>query len=106
HPEIAILTTDLNGIQNAPEMVRSVASAADRAGVPYTLKPYPRGGGASDAAPFSRAGLKATTLLPFKMPQQIVAFLHQKWDTPDVLTIEPVLNVLKLAAEWIRAGGK
>lgn len=106
HPEIAILTTDLNGIQNAPEMVRSVASAADRAGVPYTLKPYPRGGGASDAAPFSQAGLKATTLLPFKMPQQIVAFLHQKWDTPDVLTIEPVLNVLKLAAEWIRAGGK
>jgi hypothetical protein len=106
HREIAILTTDLNGVRNAPEMVRSVARAADRAGVPFTLKPYPRGGGASDAAPFSQAGLKATTLLPFRMPQQIVAFLHQRWDTPDVLTVEPLLNVLKLATEWVRAGGE
>ena len=56
----------------------------------------------SDAGPFSQAGLKATTLLPFKMPQQMVAFYHQKWDTPEVLTIEPLLNVLKLTLEWVR----
>jgi hypothetical protein len=63
-------------------------------------------GNASDAGPFSRAGLKATTLNSFKFPQQMVAFYHQKRDTPEVLTIEPLLNVLKLTLEWVRTGGE
>jgi hypothetical protein len=104
HPEITILTSDLNGVKNSPEMVKSVVTAAERAGVPYKVKPYPTGGGWSDAGSFSQAGLKATTLLPFKVPQQIVAFLHQKRDGPEVLTMEPLVNVLKLALEWIRSG--
>jgi len=68
------------------------------------VKSYPVGGGGSDAGSFSQAGLKATTLLPFKVPQQIVAFYHQKWDRPEILTIDPLLNVLKLALEWVRNG--
>jgi hypothetical protein len=60
----------------------------------------------TDATPFSQAGLKATTLLPFKVPQQQVAFYHQRRDTPDVLTIEPLLNVLKLTFEWICIDGE
>ncbi len=106
HPEIAILTSDVNGVKNSPEMVKSVAAAAERAGVPYKVKSYPTGGGGSDAGSFSQAGLKAATLLPFKVPQQIVAFYHQKWDGPEILTIDPLLNVLKLALEWIRSGGE
>lgn len=106
YPEIAICTTDLNGVKNSPEMVDSVVAAAKRAGVPYKVKAYPTGGGGSDAGSFSRAGLKATTLLPFKIPQQIVAFYHQKWDSPDILTIEPLHNVLKLVLEWVRHGGE
>ena len=36
HPEIDILTSDLNGtVKNSPEMVKSVVAAAQRAGVPY-----------------------------------------------------------------------
>ena len=106
YPEIGILTSETNGtVQNSPEMVRSVVAAAERAGVPYVVKPASFGA-SSDAGPFSRAGLKATTLLPFKWPQQQVAFYHQVWDTPDVLTIEPLLNVLKLSLEWIRSGGE
>jgi hypothetical protein len=106
HPEIAILTSEVNGtVKNSPEMVKSVAEAAERAGVPYRLQPAFLGM-ASDAGPFSRAGLKATTLNPFKFPQQMVAYYHQRWDTPDVLTMEPLLNVLKLTYEWIRKGGE
>jgi hypothetical protein len=30
-----------------------------------------------------------------------VAFYHQKRDTPEVLTIDPLLNVLKVSIEWI-----
>ena len=106
YPEIGILTSETNGtVKNSPEMVRSVVAAAERAGVPYVVKPASFGA-SSDAGPFSRAGLKATTLLPFKWPQQQVAFYHQVWDTPDVLTIEPLLNVLKLALEWVRVGGE
>lgn len=102
HPIISILTSDSNGIvKNSPEMVNSVVAAAQRARVPYQIKPANVGIG-SDAGPFSQAGLKAVTLLPFKTPQQWVAFYHQKWDTPEILTIEPLLNVLKLTFEWIR----
>jgi hypothetical protein len=106
HPEITILTSETNStVVNSPEMVKSITAAAERAGVPHKVKPATLGT-SNDAGPFSRAGLKATTLLPFKFPQQTVAFYHQKWDTPDVLTIEPLLNVLKLAFEWICHGGE
>ena len=107
HPEIAILTSDMANVKNSPEMIEAVAAAAERAGVPYKVESRPNtGGGGTDAGPFSQAGLKATTLLPFKMPQQIVAFYHQKWDRPEILTIEPLFNVLKLAFEWICFGGE
>ena len=106
HPEIGILTSDVNGtVKNSPEMVKSASAAAERAGVPYKVRAAHLGV-ASDAGPFSQAGLKATTLLPFKVPQQQVAFYHQKWDGPEVLTIEPLLNVLKLTFEWVRNGGE
>jgi Zn-dependent M28 family amino/carboxypeptidase len=106
HPEMVILTSEASGtVKNSPEMVNSVVAAAKRAGVPYKLQPAFLGV-ANDAASFSRAGIRATTLLPFKMPEQMVAFYHQKWDTPEVLTMEPLLNVLKLALEWVRAGGE
>jgi hypothetical protein len=107
HPEIAILATDVNGtVKNSPEMVKSVVAAAERAGVLYKVQSGSYGGPGLDAAPFSQAGLMATSLLPFRMPQQMVAFYHQKWDTPEVLTIEPLFNVLKLTLEWVRHGGE
>jgi hypothetical protein len=106
YPEIGILTSETNGsVRNSPAMVRSVITAAQRAGVPYRVKPATLGT-SSDAGPFSRAGLKATTLMPFKWPQQMVAIYHQRTDTPEVLTIEPLENVLKLSLEWIGCGGE
>jgi hypothetical protein len=106
YPEISILTHDVNGVKNSPEMVRSLQTAAERAGVPYVVTNYPLGGGASDAGSFSKAGLKAATIFPCKFPEQIVAFYHQKRDTPEVLTIDPLLNVMNLSLEWIRYGGE
>jgi hypothetical protein len=103
--EIAILNSEINGtVKNSPEMVKSVVAAADHAGVPYREKPASLGV-ANDAGPFSRAGIKATTLLSFKMPQQMLAFYHQKWDKPEVLSTEPFLNVLKTIVAWIKSGG-
>jgi hypothetical protein len=106
HSEVIILSSDVNGIvQHSSEIVKSVARAAECAQVPFKVKSASSGVG-TDAASFSRAGIKATTLLPFKIPQQLVAFYHQKRDNPDVLTIEPLLNVLKVSFEWIRKGGE
>jgi hypothetical protein len=85
--------------------VKSVVAAAARAGVPCRLQSAFLGT-SSDAGRFSRAGLKATTLLPFKFPQQTVAFYHQRWDRPGVLTLEPLSNVLRLTLEWVRNGGE
>jgi len=105
HPVITILTSDLNHtVKSSAEMVRSAVAAAESAGVPFVVKPS-GAGVATDAGPFSRAGLKATTLMPFKMPQQLAAFYHQKWDRPEILTIGPLRNVLELGLVWIRAGG-
>jgi len=104
HPEVTILTSESNGtVKNSPEMVRSVVAAAQRAAVPYKVKPASLGTG-SDAGPFSRAGLKATSLVGFTTRQQ-VEFYHQERDTPAVLSIEPLFNVLKLTCEWIQNGG-
>jgi hypothetical protein len=106
HPEITVLRSDINGtVKNSPEMVQGVVAAAERAHVPYQVKPAYLGI-ATDAGPFSRAGLKAAALLPFKVPQQMVAFYHQRWDGPEVLAMEPLANVLRLAFEWVRNGGE
>ena len=86
-------------------MVKSIVSAAERAGVPFRVKPATLGT-SNDSGPFSKAGLRATTMLAFKIPRQFVAFYHQKWDRPEILTMEPLLNVLKLSFEWISNGGE
>jgi Zn-dependent M28 family amino/carboxypeptidase len=105
HPATIVLTLETNGtVKNSPEMVKSVVAAAERAGVPYKVQFATLGTG-SDAGPFSRSGLKATTLVGFGI-QQMVTFYRQKWDTPEVLTLEPLLNVLKLTLEWVRSGGE
>jgi len=41
-----------------------------------------------------------------KMAQQMLAFYHQMWDEPEVLTIDPLLNVLKLTTEKLHQGGE
>ncbi|HEX2981224.1 MAG TPA: M28 family peptidase [Anaerolineaceae bacterium] len=106
YPEIAITTSDRNGtLKNDPEMVKSVFAAAQRAGVPHRVQPASFGT-CTDAAPFTQAGLKALTLVPFRFPQQLVGFYHQRTDTPDKVSIEPLENVLKLTLEWIRCGGE
>ena len=101
HPKIDIHATDVSGVKNDPDIVKSVAAAAERAGVPYRVKANPTSGGGSDAGSFSQAGLKATTLMPFEMPRQMLAFYHQKWDRPEVLTIESLFNALKLVFERV-----
>ena len=106
HPEISILTTDVSGVKNDPDLVGSVKAAAERASVPHAVVTNPTGGGGSDAGSFTQAGFKAVTLQPMKMPHQMIAFYHQKWDTPEVLSIEPLFNALKLVFEWVRQGGK
>jgi aminopeptidase YwaD len=106
YPEIGILTSDMNGtLKYSVEMVTSVVAAAERARIPYRVKPASIGVG-TDAASFSKAGIKALTLLPFKVPQQMVAFYHTDRDRPEVLSLEPLLNVLKLTLEWVRCSGE
>jgi Peptidase family M28 len=105
NPEIAILSSESSGsVRNSPELVKSVAAAAQRASIPYKIQPATLGT-SNDAGPFSKAGLKATTILGFTA-QQMVAFYHQRNDCPEVLSIDALLNVLKLTFEWIRNRGE
>ncbi|HDS08541.1 MAG TPA: M28 family peptidase [Bacteroides sp.] len=105
YPLITILTSDINGtVKNSPELIKNLTSAAERSGVPYKVKPAYLGV-SNDSGPFSQAGIKAATLLSFKMPQQFVAFYHQKWDVPENLTLDPLCNMLRLSLEWLRAAG-
>ncbi len=103
YPLITILTSDINGtVKNSPELIKSLVEAAERSDIPYKVKPAYMGV-SNDSGPFSQAGLKAATLLSFKMPQQFVAFYHQKWDVPENLSLEPLCNVLRLSLEWLRS---
>jgi hypothetical protein len=43
--------------------------------------------------------------MPFKMPEQMLAFYHTERDSRGVLTLEPLFNALKLTVEWIRSSG-
>lgn len=105
YPEISIMVSDVNGtVKNSPEIVNSVAAAAQRAGVPYKMGSAGIGAG-GDSAPFNQEGIKGITLLAFKVPQQQIAFYHQDRDTPEVLSLEPIQNMLKLTLEWVRNGG-
>lgn len=102
HPEIDILARDINGtVLNSDEMVKSVVTAAERANVPHRVKSGSLGV-ITDSGIFSRAGFKATALLPTKIP----TYYHQRWDTPDKVTIEPLINALKITLEWIRNRGE
>jgi hypothetical protein len=44
--------------------------------------------------------------LAFKVPHQLLVFYHQRTDMPEVLTVEPLFNVLELVSEWICNGGQ
>ena len=53
--------SSINGtVKNLPEIVKSVVEAAERAGVPFKVKPATLGT-ANDSGPFSQEGLKAIT---------------------------------------------
>jgi len=105
HPVITVLSSDQNGtVKNSPDFIASLVAAAERSRIPYRVKPAFMGV-ANDSGPFSRAGIKAATLLCFKMPQQFVAFYHQKEDKPENLTLEPFINVLKLSLGWLADPG-
>ncbi len=104
--EIGILTSDLAGsVRCAPEAVQAAVTAAERAGVPHRVKSAFVGVG-TDAAPFCRERLRAVSLLPFRVPQQMIAFYHQPADRPEVLDPGALANVFALAAAWIEAGGQ
>jgi Zn-dependent M28 family amino/carboxypeptidase len=76
YPDSGILTSDANGILKNPlGMVKGAVAAAQRAGVPHKVMSGTIGVN-TDAVPFNKAGLKALTLIPFKFPQQTVAFYH------------------------------
>ena len=107
YPEITILTSDVNGtVKNSPEMVKTRGRSGGARRGP--LQGEARHPGRRDrrrppsAGPASRPRHCSLS----RCPQQMVAFYHQKWDRPEVLTIEPLLNVLKLTLEWVRNGGE
>ena len=54
HPKIDIHATDVSGVKNDPDIVKSVAAAAERAGVPYRVKANPTAEVEATRAPSAR----------------------------------------------------
>ncbi|HSN26849.1 MAG TPA: M28 family peptidase [Kofleriaceae bacterium] len=105
HPTVGILRSDLNGtVIHAPASVAAAVEAARRARVPYEVRSAYLGVG-TDAAPFSQAGIAATTLMPFDVPKQLVELYHQPSDRPEHLDPQALANTLAVATEWVRARG-
>jgi hypothetical protein len=104
--ELIILTGEQSGaVRVSPEMVQSVVTAAKRCGIPHRVE-APWLGAGGDAAPFAQADFHALTVIGMNMPEDMIAFYHQKWDRPEVVSIDGLQNALKLALEWIRCSGE
>ena len=103
HPEITIYKSDLNNsLKFDSAIVSTVAESAIKAKVPHNIKAFPFGGAATDAASFSKKGLKAISLSSLKFPWQMLTFYHQEFDSPDKVNLDALQNALKIAIEFIR----
>lgn len=103
HEVMYILKSDCNGfLKYKPELVGSVATAARNADVPYKVLNFPFGAGGTDANRFNKRGIKAVTLMPCDFPIRTIKWYHQSTDNMDVISIEPFMNLLKVATEWLK----
>lgn len=102
-PTIWIFRTDRNHtLKYSETLVEEMALAAQQANVPFTVKPFPFGGGGTDGLRFAEAGIPATTLYALRVPEDMVALYHQEFDTPDKINPETLENALKIAVEFLR----
>jgi aminopeptidase YwaD len=101
--QMTIFTSDRNNtLKNDPGHVASVAEAAKVAGVPFDVKPFFFGGGGTDTLPFSARGIKATSVFSMKVPEQMVEFYHQTFDTYDKIPKEALSNAIKIAVAFLQ----
>ncbi len=102
-PKIVIFRGDRNGtMRNSRHLVRRLEEAARRAGVPFAVKPFPFGGGGTDAIPFREKGINAACLFGMKIPADMVRFYHQPSDDYGLVNTEALGNAARIALEYLR----
>jgi hypothetical protein len=108
-PTITVFTSDSNGfVRNSREVCGDLARAAAAVDVPRRLRPFPFFGGATDALPFSRYGIKAASLLSMTVPWQMIRWYHTPRDDYTLYEDDGeggtsgLRNTLKICIEWIR----
>jgi aminopeptidase YwaD len=104
YKDLAVLTRDRNNTcRLSKEMVSAISDVAARNSIRLRRKPIPFGGGGTDAAAFSIAGINATTLIA-----QPTGFFsddhryHTSTDVVEAIEIKAAQAVLQLAIEYIR----
>lgn len=103
-PKIQIVTTDRNSLlKNAPGVVAELKAAAESAGVPHEVKPFPVFGGGTDALAFGERGLEAAALYAMAVPSQMMEWYHQPGDDIDKVDKEALANALKIVLAWVAA---
>jgi hypothetical protein len=96
---MAVYDRDLNGfLRHDPDAAKLLAEAARRAGHPLPLRALPLG--ATDAAAFTKAGLRAIALLA--MDPAPPRWYHTRLDTPELLKPECIEAGLRVMLELIR----
>ncbi|MHA1334700.1 MAG: M28 family metallopeptidase [Promethearchaeota archaeon] len=101
--ELVIFKSDRNNtLKNSREMINIVKEVAEKEGIPHKVKPFPFGGGGSDAIPFSEEKIKALTIFSMKVPSQMIQFYHQEFDNYDKIDIKAFVNSIKLGIEFVK----
>ncbi|MBW2269939.1 MAG: M28 family peptidase [Deltaproteobacteria bacterium] len=96
---MAIYDRDRNGtLRHDRDAAELLAKAARRAGYDLPFRTLPLG--ASDAAGFTQAGLRAIALIAMDPTPQ--RWYHTRLDTPDLLRPECLEAALKVMLELIR----
>jgi hypothetical protein len=86
---------------HSTESVAKMAQAAALAGVRCSVQPAPFIAGGTDATPFSKKGIKASSIVSIPM-KKFATFYHQPGDSPDKINKKSLSDALKLAIAYLQ----
>lgn len=90
----------LVGANHDKDIYEKLKEIAEDAGIDYKIGSLPFG--ATDAAAFSKEGIKATTISGLNLVDELAPYYHTRLDTPDVVKPEALGIVSQICIDYLK----
>ncbi|MBD3194206.1 MAG: M28 family peptidase [Candidatus Lokiarchaeota archaeon] len=90
----------LIGAKHSPEIYSALKKVSDELDIETSIAALPFG--ATDAAVFSKNGLKATTISGLNLVEELAPFYHTREDTPDVIDKKALGKVVDICVNYFK----